>query len=113
MCTQPTRANKHQEINLKTLGDDKLKWKKMQQAVEKEWNTWCKCDAATHISGPAVEKVRPRNAHGPPLCPAPGKSPRSREGRQWGHKWSPVVVDPAFAAPLPPDSKLILGLAEA
>eukprot|EP00959_Pyramimonas_sp_CCMP1952_P397280 8324168-Pyramimonas_sp.AAC.1 len=50
MCSQPTRANKHQAINLKTLGDDKLKWKKMQQAVEKEWNTWCKYDASNpHI----------------------------------------------------------------
>eukprot|EP00959_Pyramimonas_sp_CCMP1952_P001549 31812-Pyramimonas_sp.AAC.1 len=31
----------------------------MQQAVEKEWNTWCKYDASTHISGAAVDKVDP------------------------------------------------------
>eukprot|EP00959_Pyramimonas_sp_CCMP1952_P330664 6924529-Pyramimonas_sp.AAC.1 len=31
----------------------------MQQAVEKEWNTRCKHDAATHISGAAVDKVDP------------------------------------------------------
>eukprot|EP00959_Pyramimonas_sp_CCMP1952_P295769 6186411-Pyramimonas_sp.AAC.1 len=29
----------------------------MQSAVEKERNTWCKRDAATHISGAAVEKI--------------------------------------------------------
>eukprot|EP00959_Pyramimonas_sp_CCMP1952_P394605 8267805-Pyramimonas_sp.AAC.1 len=59
MCTQPTRASKHQEIKLKTLGDVKLKWKNLQSAVEKEWNTWCRHDAATHISGAAVGKIDP------------------------------------------------------
>eukprot|EP00959_Pyramimonas_sp_CCMP1952_P118231 2471870-Pyramimonas_sp.AAC.1 len=59
MCNQPARANQHQEINLKTPGDNKLQWKKMQQAVEKAWNTWCKYDAAIHILGAAVDKVDP------------------------------------------------------
>ena len=58
MRAQP-KANKRQEFNLNTLGNDVVKWKKMQGAVEKEWNARCICDAATRISGAAVDKVGP------------------------------------------------------
>ena len=43
--------------NLKSLGEDKVNWRKTQAAAEKERNARRKCDAATRVFGEEAKRV--------------------------------------------------------